>query len=106
MFGDFVLDTGKYTTMCISVHTSASIHSAVDDTERNNAVMTKKQKAVSSAPTTEEPRGVVRLPLELPPALAHRLNLAMAKKFPGANRSFVLRHLIEKFCNEAGFPAE
>lgn len=64
--------------------------------------MKKKQQTASSAPTTDEPRGVVRLPLELPPALAHRLNQAMAKKFPGANRSFVLRHLIEKFCNEVG----
>jgi hypothetical protein len=68
--------------------------------------MKRKQQTASSAPMPEEPRGVVRIPLELPPALAHRLNQAMTKKFPGANRSFVLRHLIEKFCNEAGFPAE
>lgn len=64
--------------------------------------MPKKQKTASSTPIPEEPRGVVRIPLELPPDLAHRLNLAMAKKFPGANRSFVLRRLIEEFCKDAG----
>jgi hypothetical protein len=68
--------------------------------------MKKKQQTASSKAAPGEPRGVVRLPLELPPDLAHRLNQAMAEKFPGANRSFVLRHLIEKFCKEAGFPAD
>jgi hypothetical protein len=87
--------------MFTSMHAYASLPTAADDTERNNAVMKKKQQT-ASATTPEEPRGVVRLPLELPPALAHRLNLAMGKKFPGANRSFVLRHLIEQFCKEAG----
>lgn len=98
------MDTGERTNMFTSVHAHANILTAADDTERNNAVMTKKEKAASSTPILEEPRGVVRLPLELPPALAHRLNQAMAKKFPGANRSFVLRHLIEKFCNDEKIP--
>jgi hypothetical protein len=88
--------------MRISVHASASIPTAADAIERNNPVMKKKQQAASSTSITEEPRGVVRIPLELPPDLAHRLNQAMAKKFPGANRSYVLRQLIEQFCKEAG----
>jgi hypothetical protein len=54
--------------------------------------------------TPEEPQRVVRLPLELSPTLAKRLNLAMAKKYPGANRSFVLRQLIEQFCKEENIP--
>jgi hypothetical protein len=99
-----MVDTGEHTSMFTSAHVSVSIPTAADDIERNNEVMKKKQQTVSSTPIPEEPRGVVRLPLELPPALAKRLNLAMAKKFPGANRSFVLRLLIEKFCNEEKIP--
>jgi hypothetical protein len=102
--GDFMVDTGGHTRMFTSVHASASIPNVGDDTERNNAVMTKKQKAASSTPIPEEPQGVVRLPLELSPTLAKRLNLAMAKKYPGANRSFVLRQLIEQFCKEEKIP--
>lgn len=97
-----MVDTGGPTSMFTSVHAPASIPIAADDTERNNAAMKKKQQTVSSAPVPDEPRGVVRIPLELPPDLAHRLNQAMAKKFPGANRSFVLRRLIEEFCKDAG----
>lgn len=63
--------------------------------------MKKKQQTAGSTQEPEEPQGVVRIPLELPPKLAHRLNQAMAKEFPGANRSFVLRRLIEQFCDEA-----
>jgi hypothetical protein len=93
-----MVDTGERTSMFTSVHAPASITTAADDAERNNAAMKKKQQT----PMPEEPRGVVRIPLELPPDLARRLNQAMAKKFPGANRSYVLRELIEQFCKEAG----
>ena len=96
------MDTGERTSIFTSVHAPASIPTAADDKERNNATMKKKQQTASSAPMSEEPRGVVRIPLELPPDLARRLNQAMAKKFPGANRSYVLRELIEQFCKEAG----
>jgi hypothetical protein len=103
-FGDSMVDTGERTSMVTAVHAPANIPTAADDTERNNAVMTKKQKAASSTQIPEEPQGVVRLPLELSPTLAKRLNLAMAKKYPGANRSFVLRQLIEQFCKEEKIP--
>ncbi len=93
------------TQACLPLRTHLLVFLLADDTERNNALMKKKQQTASST-APGEPRGVVRLPLELPTTLAGRLNRAMAKKFPGANRSFVLRHLIEQFCNEAGIPEE
>lgn len=96
------MDTGERTSMFTSVHAPANIPTAGDGTERSSAAMKKKQQTASATAAPEEPRGVVRIPLELPPDLAHRLNLAMAKKFPGANRSFVLRRLIEEFCKEVG----
>lgn len=95
------MDMGERTSMFTFVHAPANIPTAGDSTERSSAAMKKKQQTASAAAASEEPRGVVRIPLELPPDLAHRLNLAMAKKFPGANRSFVLRNLIEQFCKEA-----
>jgi hypothetical protein len=98
-----MVDTGGYASMYTAVHASANILTAADDTERNTVTMKKKQTA-SSTPIPEEPQGVVRLPLELSPTLAKRLNLAMAKKYPGANRSFVLRQLIEQFCKEEKLP--
>ncbi|MCU1240591.1 MAG: hypothetical protein JWO71_1317 [Candidatus Acidoferrum typicum] len=97
-----MVDTSGHTSMCTCMYAPASIPTAADDTERDNAVMKKKQQTASATAAPEEPRGVVRIPLELPPDLARRLNQAMAKKFPGANRSYVLRELIEQFCKEVG----
>ena len=55
--------------------------------------------------TTGRPRRIegdaVRIPLELSQVEDAAFRQAMEKSYPGATRSYVLRHLIAEFCKEA-----